>query len=121
METPKLGVASILWLNFYLTKLQVLGAGPTQSLINCGRPAPSTQYPRFLLNKCSAIKHLQVWPLFDKCAMVAKKELKYAGTFGLAQILMGTVFVDRSSEKGRNAVNEAGKKAKENGSSLCSH
>ena len=50
--------------------------------------------------------------------MVAKKELKYAGTFGLALVYMGTVFVDRSSEKGRNAVNEAGKKAKENGNSL---
>ena len=33
METPKLGVASILWLNFYLTKTRVLAVGPTQSLI----------------------------------------------------------------------------------------
>ena len=29
METPKLGVASILWLNFYLTKTRVLRAGRT--------------------------------------------------------------------------------------------
>ena len=30
METPKLGVESILWLNIYLTNIQVLGAGRSQ-------------------------------------------------------------------------------------------
>ena len=43
--------------------------------------------------------------------MVAKKELKYAGPFGLCLTLCGTIFLDRgSSESGRRAINEAGKK-----------
>ena len=50
--------------------------------------------------------------------MVAKKSLKYAGTFGLAQTLCGTVWVDRSSAKGRKAINDAGKHSKETGTSL---
>ena len=33
METPKLGVISILWMNFIITKTRVLGAGRTQSKI----------------------------------------------------------------------------------------
>jgi len=59
-----------------------------------------------------------VWPLFKKIKMVAKKSLKYAGTFGLAQTLCGTVWVDRSSAKGRKAINDAGKHSKETGTSL---
>ena len=50
--------------------------------------------------------------------MVAKKSLKYAGTFGLAQTLCGTVWVDRSSANGRKAINDAGKHSKETGTSL---
>ena len=62
---------------------------------------------------------MQVWPLFDNCVMVAKKELKYAGPFGLAITLCGTVFVDRaSSTEGRRAINEAGIKAKASGTSM---
>ena len=53
----------------------------------------------------------QIWPSLDKCVMVAKKELKYAGPFGLCLTLCGTIFLDRgSSESGRRAINEAGKK-----------
>lgn len=59
-----------------------------------------------------------VWPLFKQIKMVAKKELKYAGTFGVAQTLCGTVWVDRSSVKGRKAINDAGKHSKETGTSL---
>ena len=61
---------------------------------------------------------LQIWPLFKDCCVVAKKELKYAGPFGLALHLCGATFVDRATEKGRQAVNDAGKKAKANGTSL---
>lgn len=51
--------------------------------------------------------------------MVAKKELKYAGPFGYAIAVCGAIFVDRaSSEAGRKAINEAGKKAKDSGISL---
>merc|ERR1719510_198793 len=63
--------------------------------------------------------HVRFGPFFDKCSMMAKKELKYAGPFGLATGLCGGTFVDRaSSEAGRKAVNEAGKKAKASGISL---
>jgi 1-acyl-sn-glycerol-3-phosphate acyltransferase len=48
--------------------------------------------------------------------MVAKRELQYAGTFGLGIKLCGTVFVDRAvSESGRAAINAAGKRARESG------
>jgi len=60
-----------------------------------------------------------IWPSLDKCVMVAKKELKYAGPFGLCLTLCGTIFLDRgSSESGRRAINEAGKKAKASGTSM---
>lgn len=62
---------------------------------------------------------LQVWKLFDRAAMVAKRELQYTGTFGLGLKFCGTVFVDRaSSEAGRAAINAAGKRARENGTTL---
>ena len=62
----------------------------------------------------------QIWPLFNKCAIVAKKELElYSGPFGIGLKYCGTVFVNRaSSEAGRKAVNEAGTKAKKSGTSL---
>nr|XP_002742028.2 PREDICTED: 1-acyl-sn-glycerol-3-phosphate acyltransferase alpha-like [Saccoglossus kowalevskii] len=41
---------------------------------------------------------MEIWP--QRCAMVAKKSLLYAGTFGIAAWLCGTIFVDR-----RNATN----------------
>ena len=69
-------------------------------------------------NFFNLFKMFQIWPLFKKIKMVAKKSLKYAGTFGLAQTLCGTVWVDRSSAKGRKAINDAGKHSKETGTSL---
>ena len=45
METPKLGVSSILWLYFYLTKKRVVGAGRTQFVFDPLRVLA------FLLNK----------------------------------------------------------------------
>ena len=39
-----------------------------------------------------------VWP--ERCACLVKKELMYAGPFGLAALLCGSVFIDRyNSEK----------------------
>lgn len=66
------------------------------------------------------VTHMQVWDMFDKIASIAKHELKYAGPFGLAAILGGTVFVKRSKhEKAMAALNEAVKKAKDTGTSLA--
>ena len=57
--------------------------------------------------------------MFEKLVVVGKKSLKYAGPFGVAMTLGGAIFVDRAkSEKGRKAINDAGQKAKESGTSL---
>ena len=43
----------------------------------------------------------------DRCTMLAKKELLYAGTFGVAAWLCGIVFIDRmSSEKAKETMRE---------------
>ena len=56
---------------------------------------------------------------FDKCTFVVKKELKYVPVFGLGGYLSGCIFLNRgSSESSRNAINKAGKSAKEMGKSL---
>ena len=39
----------------------------------------------------------KVWPA--RCALLIKKELMYAGPFGLAAILCGSVFIDRKNTK----------------------
>eukprot|EP00095_Tigriopus_kingsejongensis_P008402 maker-scaffold9_size846264-snap-gene-5.9 protein:Tk08402 transcript:maker-scaffold9_size846264-snap-gene-5.9-mRNA-1 annotation:"1-acyl-sn-glycerol-3-phosphate acyltransferase alpha" len=62
---------------------------------------------------------LALWPQIIPCVTTAKKELMYTGPFGLILYLCGTIFVDRmSSAKGRQALNVAGKQARETGSSM---
>jgi lysophosphatidate acyltransferase len=49
-----------------------------------------------------------IWPIMDKCTVVAKKELFYAWTFGLAAWLCGLIFIDRlNSDKARTTINRA--------------
>ncbi|KAK5650581.1 hypothetical protein RI129_001610 [Pyrocoelia pectoralis] len=49
-----------------------------------------------------------IWQIMDKCTVVAKKELLYAGPFGIAAWLCGLIFIDRvHSHSARNSVNEA--------------
>ena len=61
METPKLGVASIIWLNFYLTKTRVLRAGRAQ-IFDCVRPALSTRQMSILLHKSYLVKCPKICP-----------------------------------------------------------
>jgi 1-acyl-sn-glycerol-3-phosphate acyltransferase len=50
---------------------------------------------------------------------VKKELLLYSGPFGLALWFFGSIFIERaSSDKGRQIVNEAGKRAKESGTNL---
>ena len=57
-----------------------------------------------------------IWESFDRCSMIVKKELKYIPILGLAGILSGYIFLNRGkSDSSRNAINEAGKRAKESG------
>lgn len=49
-----------------------------------------------------------IWPVMDKCTVVAKKEIFYAWPFGLAAWLSGLIFIDRmNSEKARSVINTA--------------
>jgi lysophosphatidate acyltransferase len=49
-----------------------------------------------------------IWPVMDKCTVVAKKELFYAWPFGLAAWLCGLIFIDRlNSDKARATINRA--------------
>ncbi|XP_078045123.1 1-Acylglycerol-3-phosphate O-acyltransferase 1 isoform X2 [Augochlora pura] len=50
----------------------------------------------------------QIWPVMEKCTVIAKKELFYAWPFGLAAWLCGLIFIDRmNSEKARTVMNTA--------------
>lgn len=49
-----------------------------------------------------------IWPVMDKCTVVAKKEIFYVWPFGLAAWLSGLIFIDRmNSEKARTVINTA--------------
>lgn len=49
-----------------------------------------------------------IWPVMNKCTVVAKKEIFYAWPFGLAAWLAGLIFIDRvRSEKARTTLNSA--------------
>ncbi|KAL6439772.1 hypothetical protein ACFW04_004066 [Cataglyphis niger] len=51
-----------------------------------------------------------LWPVMDKCTVVAKKEIFYAGPVGLCAWLCGLIFIDRmNSEKARSVLNNATK------------
>jgi lysophosphatidate acyltransferase len=50
--------------------------------------------------------------------VIAKKELLYAGPFGVAAYLAGLVFIDRSGAKGRETMNRAMQVLKENNTKL---
>ena len=56
---------------------------------------------------------LTVWP--DRAAPLAKKELLYTGPFGLAALLCGSVFIDRSNpDKARETLKTATKTIHDN-------
>lgn len=55
-----------------------------------------------------------IWPIMNKCTVVAKKEIFYAWPFGLAAWLAGLVFIDRmNSEKARSVINTSVERLKE--------
>ncbi|XP_033226916.1 1-acyl-sn-glycerol-3-phosphate acyltransferase alpha [Belonocnema kinseyi] len=50
----------------------------------------------------------EIWPVMDKCTVIAKKEIFYVWPFGLAAWLCGLIFIDRiNSDKARTVINEA--------------
>jgi len=61
---------------------------------------------------------MEIWPLLQNAAPVAKKELKYFGPFGLACWLVGVVFIDRKSKTSHDDMNRLGKEVRESGTKL---
>ncbi|XP_075227683.1 1-Acylglycerol-3-phosphate O-acyltransferase 1 [Lycorma delicatula] len=56
----------------------------------------------------------EIWPVMQKCTVVAKKELLYAWPFGLAAWLCGLIFIDRlNSETAKDAINHSIDKLKQ--------
>lgn len=56
----------------------------------------------------------ELWPVMKRCTVVAKKELLYAGPFGLAAWLCGLVFIDRlNADSSRQAINNSIKQLRE--------
>ncbi|XP_063232727.1 1-acyl-sn-glycerol-3-phosphate acyltransferase alpha isoform X2 [Bacillus rossius redtenbacheri] len=50
----------------------------------------------------------EMWPVMEKCTVVAKKELFYAWPFGLAAWLCGLIFIDRlNTDQARQTINKA--------------
>lgn len=57
----------------------------------------------------------EMWPIMEKCTVVAKKEIFYAWPFGLAAWLCGLIFIDRMhSERAKTTINVAVQYLKEN-------
>lgn len=55
-----------------------------------------------------------LWPVMDKCTVVAKKEIFYAWPVGLCAWLCGLIFIDRmNSEKARSVLNNATKEIRD--------
>lgn len=49
------------------------------------------------LKSCSLyIGMITYWPLMERCAAIAKKELNYVGPFGLVAGLCGTIYIRRN-------------------------
>ncbi|XP_067216144.1 1-acyl-sn-glycerol-3-phosphate acyltransferase alpha isoform X2 [Linepithema humile] len=57
----------------------------------------------------------ELWPVMDKCTVVAKKEIFYAWPVGLAAWLCGLIFIDRmNSQSARSVINDATQEIKTN-------
>lgn len=55
----------------------------------------------------------KLWGALKRCTIVSKKEVLYAGPFGLGLWLGGVIFIDRlNSEKSREAINKVSGKLK---------
>ncbi|XP_070508242.1 1-acyl-sn-glycerol-3-phosphate acyltransferase alpha-like isoform X2 [Chironomus tepperi] len=64
-------------------------------------------------NHQTCLDIMDIWNVIKLMTAIAKKELLYAGTFGPAAYLAGLVFIDRNSSKGKEAMNMAMEKLKQ--------
>lgn len=61
---------------------------------------------------------MEIWPILENAAPIAKKSLLYMGPFGLGCWMVGCVFIDRDSKSSREDMNKFGAEAKRNGTKL---
>lgn len=47
----------------------------------------------------------ELWPVLERCTVIAKKAVLYLGSYGLASWLWGTIFIDRKNSNAHNKVN----------------
>lgn len=51
----------------------------------------------------------ELWPVLQRCTVIAKREVFYMWPFGLACWLWGTIFIDRLNvERAQSTVNKTG-------------
>ncbi|XP_044595718.1 1-acyl-sn-glycerol-3-phosphate acyltransferase beta [Cotesia glomerata] len=47
----------------------------------------------------------ELWPVLERCTVIAKNAVLYLGSYGLASWLWGTIFIDRKNSNAQNKVN----------------
>lgn len=56
----------------------------------------------------------ELWPVLERCVVIAKKEILYFGLFGIAAWLWGTIFINRRNvEESRNSINSTSRYIRE--------
>lgn len=62
----------------------------------------------------------EIWPIYDRCTVISKKEIFYVLPFGVACWLWGTIFIDRlNAEKAMKTINSTGEIIKNKKMKLC--
>lgn len=62
----------------------------------------------------------EIWPIYERCTVISKREIFYIWPFGLACWLWGTIFIDRLNvEKAQKTINSTGEIIKNRKVKLC--
>lgn len=76
-----------------------------------------------IINHQSALDLLvlaEIWPLMERCTVIAKREVFFFWPFGLACWLWGTIFIDRLNvEKAITTVNKTGETIRSKKARVC--
>lgn len=76
-----------------------------------------------VINHQSAIDLLvlaELWPVLQRCTVIAKREVFYLWPFGLACWLWGTIFIDRLNvERAQSTVNKTGETIRTKQAKVC--
>lgn len=76
-----------------------------------------------VINHQSALDLLvlaELWPIMQRCTVIAKREVFYLWPFGLACWLWGTIFIDRLNvERAQSTINKTGDTIRTKKAKLC--